>query len=149
MIQHVHGRSEKSSHIRLASPPAEDLGKVRLTGSGISYEDHVGTVFQEVEIEQPQDAAFALHPRFVVLVVKGIDAGLGVQAGEMEAALDGAAVARLQFNIGQAFQSGREAKVFRCRFLQDLFRSLAHRRQFQLFQLLFQGSHAVPFAPQQ
>jgi hypothetical protein len=25
---------------------------------------------------------------------------------------------------------------------------LAHRRQFQLFELLFQGSHEIPFLPQ-
>ena len=103
---------------------------------------------QEVEIEQPEDAALALHPRLVVLKVKGVDAGLRVEAGEVEATLDGAAVAGLQFEIGQAFEGGSDAKVFRRRFLQGLFQLLAHRRQFQLFELLFQGSHEIPFAPQ-
>ena len=75
---------------------------------------------QEVEIEQPEDAALALHPRLVVLEVKGVDAGLRMEAGEVEAALDGAVVAGLQFEIGQAFQGGSDAKVFRRRFLQRL-----------------------------
>ena len=104
---------------------------------------------QEVEVEQLEDAALALHPGFVVVEVKVVDAGLRVEAGEVEAALDGAAVAGLQFQIGQTFQGGSEAKVFRRRFLQRLFQLLAHGRQFQLFEFLFQGSHEIPFGPQE
>jgi len=84
-----------------------------------------------------------------LLRLKGIDAGLHMEVGEVEAALHGAAIASLQFEICQGFKRGSEAKVFRRRFLQGLFQLLAHRRQFQLFELLFQGSHAVPFAPRQ
>ena len=149
MVQHVHGGSEEGPHIRLAGSPAENLGKVCFARPRISDQDNVGAVLQEVEIEQPEDAAFALHPRFVVLKVKGVDAGLGVEAREVEAPLNGAAVAGLQFEISQAFEGSSEAKVFRRRFLQRLFQLLAHRRQFQLFELLFQGSHVVPFAPRQ
>ena len=85
----------------------------------------------------------------MVLEVKGVDAGLSVEAGEVEAPLHGAAVASLQFQIGQTFQRRCEAKVFRRCFLQGLFQLLAHRPQFQLFELLFQGSHEIPFAPRQ
>lgn len=99
-------------------------------------------------VEEPEDAALALHSGLVVLEVKGVDAGLCVEAGVVEAALHGAAVAGLQFEIGQAFEGRSEAKVFcRC-FLQDLSHFLAHRREFQLFELLFQGSHEIPFVPQ-
>ncbi len=149
MVQHVHGGGEKGPDIRLAGSPAENLGKVSFARPRISDQDNVGAVFQEVEIEEPENAALALHPGLVVLEVKGVDAGLRMEARGVEATLHGAAVAGLQFEIGQAFEGCSEAKVFRRRFLQSLFQLLAHRRQFQLFELLFQGSHAVPFAPRQ
>jgi hypothetical protein len=101
VIQHVHGGGEKGPHIRPTGPPAENLGEIGRPGPRISDQDHVSTVFQEVEIEEPEDAALALYPRFVVLEVKGVDAGLRVQAGEVEAALDGPAVAGFQFKISQ------------------------------------------------
>ena len=148
MIQHVHRRGEEDSDIGLASSPAEDLGKVGLASPRVPDENHVGAFAQKVEIEEPEDSALALHPRLVVLEVKGVDAGLSVEAGEVEPALDGTAVASLQFDIGQGFEGSSEAKVFRRCFLQDLFHLLAHRRQFQLFELLFQGSHEIPFGPQ-
>ena len=83
----------------------------------------------------------------MVLEVKSVDAGLGVEAGEVEAALDGAVVASLQFEVGETFEGRSEAKVLGGRFLQRLFHLLAHCREFQLFELLFQGSHEIPFGP--
>ena len=79
---------------------------------------------QEVEIEQPEDAVLALHAAICGGGSERVDAGLGVEAGELEAALDGAAVAGFQFKIGQAFQGGSEAKIFRRRLLQGLFQLL-------------------------
>ena len=148
MIQHVHRRGEEDPDIGLASSPAKDLGKVGLAGPWIPDENHVGAFAQEVEIKEPENAALALHPGLVVLEVKGVDAGLSVEAGEVEATLDGTAIAGLQFEIGQAFQRGSNAKVFGRRFLERLFQLLAHHRQFQLFELLFQGGHEIPFLPQ-
>ena len=63
VVQHVHGGGEEGPHIGLAGSPAEDLGKVCFARPGIADQDNVGAVLQEVEIEQPEDAAFALHPR--------------------------------------------------------------------------------------
>ena len=84
-----------------------------------------------------------------MLEVKSVDAGLSMEAGEVEATLYGAAVAGLQFEVDQAFQGGGETKVFGGRLLQGLFQLLAQGREFQLFELLFQGSHEIPFVPQQ
>ena len=148
VIQHVHGRGEEDSDIGLASSPAEDLGKVGLASPRIPDENHVGAFAQEVEIKEPENAALALHPGLVVLEVKGVDAGLSVEAREVEPTIDGAAVAGFQFKIGQCFESGSEAKVLGRCLLQGLFHLLAHRRQFQLFELLFQGGHEIPFLPQ-
>jgi len=57
----------------------------------------------------------------MVWEVKGVDAGLSVEAGEVEAPLHGAAIAGRQFEISQALQGGGEAKVLRRRLLQRLF----------------------------
>jgi hypothetical protein len=80
-----------------------------------------------------------------VLEVKGIDAGLSVEAGEAEAALHGTPVSGLQFEIDQAFQGGSEAKVLVGCLLQDRLQVLAQSRELQLFEFLFQGSHRSPF----
>lgn len=111
MIQHVHGGCEEGSDIGLAGSPAEDLGQIGFAGSRISDEDHVGAFLEEVEIKQSEDAALALQPRLMVLEVKGVDAGLSMEAGEVEAAFDGAAITGLQLEINQAFQGCGKTKV--------------------------------------
>jgi len=62
VIEHVHGGREEGSDIGLAGPPAEDLGQIGLAGPRIPDQDHVAAFLEEVEIEQPEDAALALHP---------------------------------------------------------------------------------------
>jgi len=81
----------------------------------------------------------------MVLEVEGVDAGLSMEAGEAEAALNSAAITGFQFEIDQASQGSGEAKVLRCRLLQGRFQMLAQGQQLQLFELLFQGSHGIPF----
>ena len=44
--------------------------------------------------------------------VKGVDAGLNLQAGTFEAALNGTMLARVQFQVGEPFQGSRDAEVF-------------------------------------
>jgi len=145
LIQHVHGGGEEGAHVGLTGSPAENLGKVGFARPRIPDQDHVGACLEEVEVKEPEDAALALQARLVVLEVKGVDSGLSVEAGEVEAPLDGAAVAGCQFEIDQVFQGGGEAKVLGGRFLQGLFQVLAQDRQFQLFELLFEGCHKLPF----
>lgn len=148
VIQHVHGGSEESSDIGLAGSPAEDLRQVSLAGPRIPDEDHVGAILEEVQFEKPDDASLALHPGLVVLKVKGIDGGLGMEAGEVEAALHGTTVTGLQLEIDQALQGRGETKVLGGRLLQGRLQVLAQSRELQLFEFLFQSSHRSPFERQ-
>ena len=77
--------------------------------------------------------------------MKAVDRGLGVQVGDLEAALHRTAVARFQLQIKKAFQGGGEAKVVRRRFLQGRLQMLAQGGKLQLFEFLFQRGHGIPF----
>ena len=81
--------------------------------------------------------------------VKGVDAGLRLQARAFEAAFDGAAVARFQFHVGEPFQSGGRAEVLGGGFRERRLQLAAHRRQIQLLQFLFEGCHRIPFRIQE
>ena len=91
----------------------------------------------------------ACDAALVMVEVKGVDAGLRLQARAFEAAFNGAAVAGFQFHIGKPLQGGGHTEVpgggFRDRRLQ----LAAHRRQAQLIQFLFEGSHRIPFRNQE
>ena len=54
---------------------------------------------------------FACDAALVMVEVESVDAGLRLQARALEAAFDGAAVARFQFHIGEQFESGRDAEI--------------------------------------
>jgi len=78
--------------------------------------------------------------------VELVEGGPRGKPGKLEATLDGAAVARFQFHIGQAFQGGGEAKIFACRLAADRHQRLSHGRQAQLAQFVFQGhGEKTPF----
>ena len=81
----------------------------------------------------------------VMVEVKGVDAGLRLQARAFEAALDGAAVARFQFHVGEPFQSRGHAEILGGGFRDGRLQLAAHRRQVQLVQFLFEGCHRIPF----
>jgi len=80
-----------------------------------------------------------------MLEVEAVDGMLGMQAGHAEASLDGAAVARVQFQIGERFQCLREAQVLSRGVGDHLVELLAHRRQAELVQFHMEGSHKSPF----
>jgi hypothetical protein len=69
-------------------------------------------VLEEVQVKQVEEAAFGLLTGFVMGEVELVEGGLRGQAREPEAPRDSTAVARFQFQIGQPFQSGGEAKIF-------------------------------------
>jgi hypothetical protein len=77
--------------------------------------------------------------------VKAIDAGLRLQAGALEAALDGASVAGLEFYVGEPLDGRRHAEVLGRRLSEGRFDLAAHRIQMQLLQFLLEGSHCGPF----
>ena len=66
---------------------------------------------EKLQIEQAQDAVLVLRAGLVMVEVEGVDAGLRLQARAFEAAFDGAAVAGLQFHIGEPFQRGGDAEI--------------------------------------
>jgi hypothetical protein len=63
-----------------------------------------------------------------MLKLKGIDAGLRLQARAFVAAFNGALFARFQFHVGQPFQRGRRAEILGGRFSQSRLYVTAHRR---------------------
>jgi hypothetical protein len=68
-----------------------------------------------------------------------------MQAGEPEAAFDGAAVARLEFTIDERFESIGEAEVVGGGLSDRLIRFSGHTSQVDLIQLLLQCGHGTPF----
>ena len=74
-----------------------------------------------------------------------VERRLSGKAGELEAPLDGVPVAGFQFQVGQTFQSGAEAKILRGRFLGHRLQFLGHGRQAKLSQFLFQSHRQIPF----
>ena len=77
--------------------------------------------------------------------VELVEGGLRGEARELEAALDGAAVAGFQFQVGQTFQGGGEAKILRRRLPRHRLQVLGHGGQAQLVQFLGQGHRETPF----
>ena len=86
-------------------------------------------LLQELQIEQAKDAIFRLLAGLVMGEMELVEGGLGGEMRELEAALDRAAVAGFQFQIRQAFQSGREAKILARRLSRDRFQTLSHGGQ--------------------
>lgn len=77
--------------------------------------------------------------------VEGVDAGLRLQTRALKATLDGAAVTRFQFHVGEQFEGGRDAEISGSRVSDRRFRLAAHRFQIELLQFLFEGTHRIPF----
>ena len=80
-----------------------------------------------------------------MLEMEAVDGVAGVQSGEAEAALDGAAVARLKFAVDQRFESLGEAAVLCCRIRDRLIQLVGHRRQAELVQFRLKWRHWNPF----
>ena len=109
MIQHVHGCGEQNALIGLAGFPSEDAGQEGFPHAGIADQYEVGTLAKEAEIEQTQDAILGLHTALVMVEVERVDTGLRLQVRTLEAAFDGTALARFQFQIGQQLDGSRDA----------------------------------------
>lgn len=56
MIEHVHGGGEQHALIRLAGLPGDDLGQKGFAHAWIADEDCAGSLLEEVEVQQSQDA---------------------------------------------------------------------------------------------
>jgi hypothetical protein len=50
-----------------------------------------------------------------------------------------------QFHIGEPFQSRRRAEILAGRFREGRLQTVAHHRQIQIEEFLFQGYHRIPF----
>jgi hypothetical protein len=75
-IEHVHGGGEHHTLIRLASPPANNFRQECLSDTRISDQDQVGSLGEETQIEQAQDAILILRAGLVMVEVKRVDARL-------------------------------------------------------------------------
>ena len=113
LVEHLHGGGEEHAHVGLAGAPAEDLRQEGFPHAGITDNDHIGALLEEVQVEQVEEAVFGLLAGFVMGEVELVEGRLRGEARELEAALDRAAVAGFQFQIGQTFQGGGEAKILR------------------------------------
>ena len=78
---------------------------------GVADEHDVGSCGEERKVEQAQDAGLGLHTALVMLEVKGIDAGLSMQARESETPFNGALRAGFDFHVGEPFQGSRRAGI--------------------------------------
>jgi hypothetical protein len=129
----------------LTSAPSDDLGQVGFADAGIADDADAGAVAEEVEIEQAKDASLELRTRLVMVKVEAVDGRLTLQAGELEAAFDGALVTDFEFAIDERFQGLREAEILGGGISQHLLQMEAHRRQVQWFQFLLECGHRSPF----
>ena len=54
-------------------------------------------------------------------------------------------MARFQFHVGEPFQSGGRAEILAGRLREGRLQTVAHDRQIQIEEFLFQGYHRIPF----
>ena len=64
---------------------------------------------------------------------------------QLPPAFNGSAATRFQFHIGEPFQSRRRAEILAGRFREGRLQAVAHHRQIQIEEFLFQGYHRIPF----
>jgi hypothetical protein len=136
---------EEHAHVGLAGTPAEDLRQEGFPHAGIANDDHIGALLEEVQVEQVEEAVFGLLAGFVMGEVELVEGGLSGEARELEAALDSPAVAGFQFQVGQTFQGGGEAKILRGCLPRHRLQLLGHGGQAKLAQFLGQGHRKTPF----
>jgi len=146
MIQHVHRGSEQDTLIGLTSAPGNQFRQKCFANPRISDEHNVGSFGEEGEIEETQESWFGLHTALVVVEVKGVDTGLGLEAGAAEAALNGPLGAGFDLHVGKPLQGCRHAEILGGGFSQSGLQLAAYGGQIQLMQLLFEdGHHRIPF----
>ena len=149
MIQHIHGGGEEHALIGLTGAPGDDFGEEGFAHAGVAHQHKIGSLGEELQVEQAQDARLGLLACLMVLELKGVNARLRLQSRTFIATLDGALFAGLQLQIGQPFQSGGSTEIFRGRFSQGRLHAPAHGGESQLIQFLFERSHQSPFRSQE
>jgi len=55
------------------------------------------------------------------------------------------AATRFQFHIGEPFQGRGRTEILACRLREGRLQTVAHDRQIQIEEFLFQGYHRIPF----
>ena len=145
VVEHLHGGGEQHPHVGLAGTPTQDLRQEGLPDARITNNDHIGALLEEVQIEQVEEAVFDLLAGFMMGELELVERRLSGKARELEPSLDGVPVAGFQFQVGQTFQSGGEAKILVGRFLGHRLQFLGHGGQAKLRQFLFQGHRRIPF----
>jgi hypothetical protein len=108
-------------------------------------QDDAGSFVKELQIQQAHQAVLEIHAALVMFEVEAVDRVLRMQAGETEAALNGTAVARFQFQVGEGFEGLRQAQVLGRGLNDHLIELAAHRRQAGLVQFQGECGHGDPF----
>src|SRR5579875_3988459 len=129
LIEHLHGRGKQDADIGLADSPAKDVRQKGFPDARIADNHDVGSLFQELQVEQAKDAILRLLTGFVMGEMELVEGRLGGEMRELEAALDGTLVAGFQFQIRQALERGREAKILARRLSRDRLQALSHGGQ--------------------
>jgi hypothetical protein len=145
MIQHIHRGCEQHALVGLAGFRSDNAGEESLSHAGVADQYKVRPLLQKREIEQTQDAVLRLNTALVMVEVESVNGSLRLKTRQLEAALDGAAVAGIQFHIGEHLDRGGDAEVARGCLSDRRLDLAAHRPQVQLLQFLFECGHRVPF----
>ena len=77
--------------------------------------------------------------------VKCVNARLKLEAGALEASVDGTVLPSFQFHVGEPFQSRRHAEIPGRGFSDGRLQVSSHRLEIQLLEFLFEKCHRIPF----
>ena len=102
---------KENAQIGLAGFPSDDFRQKGFPRAGIADQDDVGSLADELQVEQMQDLAFHLLPGFVMVEVEGFDSVARLQFGQAEPAFHGTAPPSLKFQVCKPFQCRRRAET--------------------------------------
>ena len=104
VIEHVHGGGKQDALMRLTGSPSDSFRQKGFPHARIAHDHDVGPVLEKIEIEESQDAVFGFHAALVMLELEAVDGVARMQSGQAKTAFDGAAVAGIEFPVGERFQ---------------------------------------------
>jgi hypothetical protein len=141
LVEHVHGGGKENAQVRLACFPSDDFGEEGLPGAGIANQDYVGSLPDEVHIEQSQYPAFKLLAGLVMIEFERFDSRPCLKLGQSEAALDGTTKASFQFQVSEPFQCAGGAEISDGGIGQDTVELSCHEVEFELGKFFIQCCH--------
>jgi len=144
VVDHVDGGGEQRLDIGVAGGIGKGLGKKGFAGAGVSNEDDIGVLLDEVEVEEIEDGGFLLFPAYVVMEVELVDGEFFGQARLLKPALDGPLPSLLGLELDQSVQHEGGIVVFFPGLLQDGIKVFGHGFESEIYQGFadgFDGMH--------